>query len=384
MKSQDEERFTHRKAGRTKLFIIAALICGLCSPSYAGNDRTKRIALLPFENISGQTGLSSEVTAYLEDILKRKGYEVVSGKMVEAVLYKDRVRKTGGISIRNARALKEGLGVDYVMVGTFYLFAMVKGNPQFGLAARVVSADGAIQWANTAGSTGEDFTRILGFGTVRTFPELIPKVISQLFYTLPRADEDFGPKGKSSFLSGSSIPGVFGRVSGHRVMRTYVSEVYKLSRPIKVALLPFENFSERMGAARIITDIFLAEFFNARIYDVLDMGEVEEKIVEEDVWPYGGLVDEGVKKLRKSLNVDAVIVGTVENYDEGLKKFSSTPNVRLSFRMLSAREGEENKILWASYLEGSGKDTQVVLEFGLIRSILPLTIGLIDDTLSGL
>ena len=367
-----------------KLFIIAVLICGLCFPSYAGNGRTKRIALLPFENISGQTGLSGEVLTYLEDILKRKGYEVVSGKTVEAVLYKDRIRRTGGISVRNAAALKEVLGVDYVMVGTFYLFAMVKGNPQFGLAARVVSADGAVQWANAAGSTGEDFTRILGFGTLTTFPELIPKVITQLFYTLPGADEEFGPKWHASFQSGSRVTGAFGRVFGHRIVRTYVSEVYKLSRPARVAVLPFENFSERMGAARIVTDIFLSELFNAGIYDVMEAGEVEEKIVETDVWPYGGLVDEGVKRLRKSLDVDAVIVGTVESYDEGLKRFSSTPGVRLSVRMLSAREGEENKILWASYSEGSGKDTQLVLEFGLLRSILPLTSGLINDILSGL
>jgi hypothetical protein len=68
--------------------------------------------------------------------------------------------------------------------------------------------------------------------------------------------------------------------------------------------------------------------------------------------------------------LDAVIVGRVEEYNEGLRPGTSTsPSIALDARMLDVRTGE---ILWMGSHEARAEDLQIVLEFGKIKSMVPL------------
>lgn len=361
----------------TFLFLAACVCLAGMRPQCADAQEIKRVALLPFENISGEYGFKDLVMPHVKDILEEKGYRVVYGEEVEESLYRDRIRRTGAISKRNAGVLKERLNVDYVMVGTFYLFAFVRDNPQFGLSARIISPDdGSILWTETAGATGEDYTKILGFGTVRTTEDLVPKVVDKLFKDFPDFDEDFDIPSRSSL---GSIFSIFGGDS-----ESFVSEQYKSSPPVRVAILPFENLTERMGAAKIVTDVFLSEMFKSGRFELVELGEVEEASIEHDVWPYGGITDDGVERLRAPLGVDALILGTVEVYDEGLKRHATVPEIALYARMVSAREDSENRILWTCHVQKNGKQTQIVLDFGIVKSMVPLTSNAIIDMIDTL
>ena len=335
-----------------------------------------RVALLPFENISGQANIAVVVMPKIRKALEGKGYSLLAEDDVEKLLHENRIRKTSGISIKNARIFREKLGVEYIVVGGFHLSAVVKDNPQFGLSAKIVSSDDAsILWAESAGATGDDFTRILGFGTIKSMETLIARVVDSLFRSLPHAGHEFN--GKHQVLS---LPrGIFRHLYKTSVVDYFKKDELKGGPPLRVAVMPFENLTERAGSAKIVTNVFVTELFKAGIYDVVELGEADEKVIEGNVWVYGGVNYEGIKRLGKELKVDAIIIGSVETYNEGLKSETTLPEVELYARMLSAREGEDGSIIWTCHSFKRGKDTQIVLEFGIVKSMVPLVANAIKE-----
>ncbi len=77
-----------------------------------------------------------------------------------------------------------------------------------------------------------------------------------------------------------------------------------------------------------------------------------------------------LKILSRRLGVDAVIIGTVEEFDDGWSKGSSVPVVSISARMIDSRNG---RIIWAQQKKRTGDDYVVVFDMGRIRSVATLT-----------
>jgi TolB-like protein len=294
-----------------------------------GGERGIIVAIFPFENLTEDKKALSSIMPVLKSRLEAKGLEILDEDTLNRFLCKERIRSTGYISSAIARKLKEGLNVSAILVGSINSFSS-GGNPEAGLSARLInSSDGAILWANHASATGEDFTKILGLGRIRTIERLTSKVIDKL-------------------LKSFSITPPYKEIES-----TY-----------RIAVMPFQNKSKVIDAGMIATYMFIVELFKNKGFVPVEYGEIRRLVVDLRVRGKGELDLKSTEALSKSLGVDGIIVGTVELYKE--KEGTLPPEAVISARLIDARK---NRILWYNSYQLNGDDDIIVLDFGKIRSV---------------
>jgi hypothetical protein len=146
-------------------------------------------------------------------------------------------------------------------------------------------------------------------------------------------------------------------------------------------VLPFENASERKGAAIIVTDVVVAHLVN-RGLRVIEPGEVADALVALEATPYGSIDSETLQGFRERTGADTVLLGTVHEYNEGIQRGGTTlPSVSLDVRMLDTQSG---RIIWSAHHDGAGDDYRIVLDLGKIRSMIPLVNRVIQRVFSTL
>jgi len=345
------------------LAFVAAVALGVSTTSEAAT----RIAVLPFQNVSGHLRSPGIIIPLIEPALRAHGYEVVVASALEPFLAQHRIRATNKLSRDQVVTLGKEFGAAFAMVGSIDLFADTPGNPQWGLSARLLeSGTGKIAWADAAGFTGDDFTGFLGLGTVTSPETLAERVVEMLFRSLPLAGAA-GEEQKAALAARS-------RKAARRVFRDPRLDT---EPPKRVALLPFENGTERRGAALIMDDLMLAGLSRMGRFEMVDAGETQQVLQGLGLAPYGAIDLESLRRIGDTAGVDAVLLGRVQDYNEGLRPGTSTsPSIALDVRMLDTRTG---RILWMGYNEGQGEESQIVLEFGKIKSMVPLAMKVIGE-----
>ena len=346
--------------------LLAAVV--LSAVSFAGAEEPSTVALLPFENVSGRVQSVRVIMPAVARALQDRGYRLVDPARLEAFLARNRIRDTGQLSRTQAAALGREFGVGVAMVGSVAIFNDSAENPQWGLSARFLATEsGAIVWAGSVGLTGDDFTIALGLGTVTSSARLAEETATDLLRDLPRAGEPLRmPTGGRGLL-----PRLFSPKASYR------SPALTSDPPKRVAVLLFENLSERKGAGRIVTDVFVTALARSGRFDVVEPGTVTEALVAAGAAPYGDIDFETLAAVRQRLEADAVILGTVFNYSEGLKRTATTsPEVAFDARMLDAETG---RVLWVAERVRNGDDSQIALHFGKIRAVVPLVLRVADE-----
>ncbi|MEC4685283.1 MAG: OmpA family protein [Nitrospirota bacterium] len=312
------------------LFFITNICYAAQSPRGEGRELKERIALFPLVNLSEDRDALRYVMPVLRTRLEDKGFDVVDEDSLNRFLLKERVRATGYISKDMARKIGKELNVKAVLLGSVNLFLRGE-NPGIGLSARLVdSSTGLILWADYASATGDDFTKILGLGRIKTMDKLLPRVADRLlasFTTMPSRKE---------------------------TEHTY-----------RIAVMPFRNNSGVRDAGIIATYMFLVELFKNPVFEPVEFGEVRRAVVDLRVRERGELDYRYVKALSKSLWVDGFLVGTVELYSDGLNT-ASPPEVSIAARIVDAGK---NRLLWCDSSQLRGDDNIIVLDWGRIRSV---------------
>jgi len=288
----------------------------------------ERIALFPFENFGDDKNALTVVMPMLKSRLEAKGVEVLNDDSLYTFLCKERVRSTGYISKDLARKMKQELNVTSILVGSVNSF-FPGGNPKIGLSARLIdSSDGAILWANHASATGEDFTTILGLGTVKSINKLAFKVVNTLFNSF-----DLNPHQKET-------------------ESTY-----------RIAVMPFQNKSKVRDAGMMATYMFLVQLFKSQRFEPIEYGDVRRYTVDLRIRSKGELDLQNTDALSKDLGVDGILVGTVESYSEG--DGNSPPEAAISARLIDAHK---NRILWYDGHQYNGDEGVFMFDWGRIRS----------------
>ena len=347
--------------------ILAILVC------QARAQTTTPIALLPFENVSGSVDSVRIVMPLIAQVLHDKGYQLIPLQKVEAFLATNRIRNTGMLSRAQLRNLKAEFSVDFVLLGSVDLFYEAADNPQCGLSSRVVSTtEGNIIWAESTGRTGGDYTGMLGLGTITSGIDLAREVVKLLFQTLPSPGTPLAVSAEKKTIALR----MFGPKGGYR------SAALDNSQGWRVGVTVFENASDRKGAGRILTDIFTTALVRQGRFQIIDPGEINEALIALGRTPYGGMDMAALKDFKNRTGIDAIFNGTVYRYNEGLKREATTsPEIALDVTMLDIESG---KILWFATGERSGDDSQIVLDFGIIHSMVPLIRKAIADMLDTL
>ena len=149
----------------------------------------------------------------------------------------------------------------------------------------------------------------------------------------------------------------------------------------KVAILPFSSLSGKTAASETVTNIFITEIFNLGKFQVEEPGNILEFMIREGMNTLGEIDVESLKMMSAHLGLDAVIVGTVEEYDEGRTRVPSVPVVSITARMIEPKSG---KIIWSAKNRRSGGDYLIAFDFGRVRSVTILTKKVVDEMLGSI
>jgi TolB-like protein len=313
------------------LILIAAADCQASEPAeYAGNDHGKKIALFPFDNLSDNKDALEHTIPLVIHQLEKKGIQIIDRDELESFLCKKRVRSSGYVSKELAGDIGNEFGINHVFVASVIAYSP-GDNPEFGLAARLIdTGSGAIIWADYSSATGDDFTGILGLGKVKEMNELIYRVVEKLF-------------------------GSFSTYAPYK----------EIESTYKVAIMPFQNTSAFRNGGMIAMYMFLTEFFKSNNFIPVEYGGVRKSIIDNIIRFKGELDHKNIQRISESLDVDLILVGTVEDYSDG-KKTSRPPEVSITARLI---DSPKNSIIWFNYSRMNGKDDIIVLDWREIRSV---------------
>ncbi|MBU1138638.1 MAG: hypothetical protein KKA76_06650 [Proteobacteria bacterium] len=161
--------------------------------------------------------------------------------------------------------------------------------------------------------------------------------------------------------------------------QTYLREGIDLSYVTRVAILPFENNTQDEYASKRIRDITATQVMAMGIFDVADKGVVDSALSEMGIDPSTPLDAPLVKRLAQRLNVQSLIIGTVNNIGESRQGSFSYPEMSLTLQLL---DGESSLILWRTSDTLSGYSLSDRL-FGLDpMDSFQITVELLNNMLS--
>ncbi|MDO8282737.1 MAG: hypothetical protein Q7U10_09000 [Thermodesulfovibrionia bacterium] len=126
---------------------------------------------------------------------------------------------------------------------------------------------------------------------------------------------------------------------GCAVNKYYKKPDYNIALVKKVAVLPFENFASDKYAGEKIREKVVIELL-ASGFEVVEEGEVMMQLTQLKVQSASLLTLDEIKSLGQSLDVDAVIRGSVSTL--GIIKGASVeyPEAALTLRMIEAENGD--------------------------------------------
>lgn len=155
-----------------------------------------RVALLPFDNLSGREEQERQFTqTFLATLVRTGACEVVDPGRVESVLESQRIRATGALTPEQAAAIGESLDVRYLMLGSILESGRIRTSdgetPTVGASLRLVeAATGRIVWADVRVMTGDDRETVFGWGRERSVGRLLARLADEML-------EDFRRAGKA-------------------------------------------------------------------------------------------------------------------------------------------------------------------------------------------
>lgn len=109
----------------------------------------------------------------------------------------------------------------------------------------------------------------------------------------------------------------------------------------RVAVLPFRASTEIIGAS--VSDMFVTEILRTQRYELIERSQLSGVLGEAEV-QLSGLSTGQAAQLGQLAGADAVIIGTVSEYETMAHRGKTLPVVGLSVRMIDSATG---RILWS-------------------------------------
>jgi len=134
----------------------------------------------------------------------------------------------------------------------------------------------------------------------------------------------------------------------------------------KLAVFPFRNLSKDPHAGEIVTQIFLAELSKKERFEVEELGNIIDFMVEQRARVGASISKSRLLLLKRRYKIDAVIFGDILVFEQR----GGVPYISLSIRMLKI---DTDKIVWKANIEKNGDDYIKILNIGQVRSLNQLT-----------
>jgi hypothetical protein len=144
---------------------------------------------------------------------------------------------------------------------------------------------------------------------------------------------------------------------------SYNREDVDLGLVNRVAVLPFANNTKDRYAAERVRDVVITQVLALGIADVVDKGIVDSVMREEAIDTNGPIDLINLKRLGQRLNVQAFILGTVDEAGAVRRGSLSFPEMALTLRLVDSKA---SIVLW----QASGRRTTESL-MGRLFGIAP-------------
>ena len=146
----------------------------------------------------------------------------------------------------------------------------------------------------------------------------------------------------------------------------------------KIAVLPVENNSKDEFAPELVRDITITRILAMKLFDVTDKGLVDSFLREEAIDPGKPLDATTIKRLGQKLNVQSLLLTTLDISADSRKGTMSYPEMSVTLRLL---EVETGLVIWQAGGHQSGDSVWRRL-FGLAgRDKYQVTVSLVEDIL---
>lgn len=160
--------------------------------------------------------------------------------------------------------------------------------------------------------------------------------------------------------------------------KAYVRENVDFGFVQKIAVLPVENNSKDEFAPELVRDITITRILAMKLFDVMDKGLVDSFMREEAIDPGKPIDAATIKRIGQKLNVQSLLLTTLDISAESRKGTMSYPEMSVTLRML---EVETGLVIWQSGGHQSGDSIWRRL-FGLSgRDKYQVTVSLVEDIL---
>ena len=166
---------------------------------------------------------------------------------------------------------------------------------------------------------------------------------------------------------------------GSTNMESFLREEVDLTYVVKVAVVPFENISKDQYAAERLRGMVITQILAQGLFDVVDKGLVDSALREEAIDLDKGPMDAGsLKRLGQRLNVQAFLLGTIDQSGAVQRGSTSYPELSITLRLVDTNTG---MIFWQASgsrsgdsmgkrLFGLGSDDEFKIALKLLRQIL--------------
>ena len=166
--------------------------------------------------------------------------------------------------------------------------------------------------------------------------------------------------------------------SSRTVSDSFTREDVDIGFVQSIAVLPFENNSSDKYAPKLARDITITLVLALGLFDVVDKYLVDNMLYDEAIRVDDPLDPLSMKRMGQRLNVQALLLGTVDLAGTGEVGSTTYPEIALTLRLVEADSG---MILWQASghytgesfgrrLLGINPDTAYKINFDLVRRLL--------------
>jgi TolB-like protein len=362
----------------TRRALAAALAAVLAACGHAAGPRgpaigsalpgeRPRVVLMPIENLAGSTVATKELYAAVAKALGDR-VEILSGDPLEKFLARHRLRYSGGLDAEAARAAREELGADAVLITSLGLYREA-GPPALGLTMRLVSTEDepAILWIDSAVRSGDQAPGLLGLGLVTRFEPLRKRVLGEL------------ARGLAAFLAGKRSGSRCDGGLFYEPKVRYRSPLLDDGARRTLAVVPFLNLTGREGAGDAVALEFVRQLVATGRFRVLEPGVVRDYLLRARVIMPGGISLETTRLFLGALGAEVVLSGVVLDFAETGSR--AEPIVRFSATLL---EGGSGDVIWSSSSFNRGNDGVFLFGLGRIANSHDLTCRMVVNVVDRL
>jgi peptidoglycan-synthase activator LpoB len=343
-----------------RLKPVAAIIFFL-----AFSARAATLVVLPFDNLTGdQLGTATISEAITRQALS-KGWQVAKPEDVEATLEENRVRYLDSLDDPVRQAIIEKASAAAIVSGTVYTYSEGR-NPIVAISARLVLADGSIEWADVAALSADDTEGVFGFGRAPTIEFLAQDVVEKLLRQFPRAGGDASPvHGK-------------GKPIGHRGPSSFRVADLDPSAPHLVCILPFENISDTPQAPRIVADVLAIRLAEANGFEALEPAKLRAAALKAHIGSFRDISTDDLARLASAVGTSLFLRGTIDRYVDVTSR-ARQPELQIELSLVDVRAG---RLLWTAQHDRKGGDYIGFLMLGAASNAVTLTDRVVTEMIA--